>query len=113
MQAADPSAGWDAFLLVTSIALVAFSARTARRGPGLVGAAGIVAFIVIVGGQLGDVLAGKADHTLSGWPLTLLIGGAAGLALSFLVPRGAIGRLLGREQTTARDSGPSRPSLPM
>jgi hypothetical protein len=96
VEAATPSAGWDAFLLVTSIALVAFSARTGRRGPGLVGGAGIVAFIVVVGGQLGDALAGKADHSASGWPLLLLIVGALGIATSFLVPPGAVGRLLGR-----------------
>jgi hypothetical protein len=46
-------------------------------------------------------LAGHADHALSGWPLLLLIAGAAGLALSFLIPRGAIGRLLAREEATA------------
>jgi hypothetical protein len=99
VEAATPSAGWDAFLLVTSIALVAFSARTGRRGPGLVGGAGIVAFIVIVGGQLADVLAGKADHSASGWPLLLLIVGAAGIAASFVVPRGAITRLLARQRS--------------
>jgi hypothetical protein len=96
VEAATPSAGWDAFLLVTSIALVAFSARTGRRGPGLVGGAGIVAFIVIAGAQLGDVLAGKASPDLSGWPLALLIAGAAGIAASFVIPRGAIGRALAR-----------------
>jgi hypothetical protein len=98
VEAATPSAGWDAFLLVTSIALVAFSARTGRRGPGLVGGAGIVAFIVIVGGQLADVLAGKADHSASGWPLLLLIVGAIGIAASFAIPRGAVARLLTRER---------------
>jgi hypothetical protein len=98
VEAATPSAGWDAFLLVTSIALVAFSARTGRRGPGLVGGAGIIAFIVVVGGQLGDVLAGHADHAASGWPLLLLIVGAAGIAASFLIPRRAIGRLLTRRE---------------
>jgi hypothetical protein len=93
VEAATPSAGWDAFLLVTSIALVAFSARTGRRGPGLVGGGGIVAFIVVVGGQLGDALAGHAKHAASGWPLLLLIVGAVGIAASFVIPRGAIGRL--------------------
>ncbi|HEY0631540.1 MAG TPA: hypothetical protein VGC98_05765 [Thermoleophilaceae bacterium] len=97
VEAATPSAGWDAFLLVTSIALVAFSARTGRRGPGLVGGAGIVAFIVVVGGQLGDVLAGHADHALSGWPLLLLIVGAVGIVASFVIPRGAIARLRSHE----------------
>jgi hypothetical protein len=98
VEAATPSAGWDAFLLVTSIALVAFSARTGRRGPGLVGGAGIVAFIVIVGGQVADVLAGKADHSASGWPLLLLIVGAVGIVASFAIPRGAVGRLLTRRE---------------
>src|SRR4051812_39015655 len=98
VEAATPSAGWDAFLLLTSIALVAFSARTGRRGPGLVGGAGIVAFIVVVGGQLGNVLAGHAEHSASGWPLLLLIVGAIGIAASFLVPRGALGRLLASRQ---------------
>ena len=87
IQAADPSAFWDAFLLLTSLALVAFSARTARRGPGLVGGAGLVAFIVVVGAQFGDVLGGGAEGDLAGWPLVLLLAGAAGVALSFVLPR--------------------------
>jgi hypothetical protein len=106
LDPATASGGWDAFLLVTSIALVAFSARTGRRGPGLVGAAGIVAFIVVVGGQLGDVLAGKAGHAVSGWPITLLIVGAAGLVASFVVPRGAIARVLARQGESAPAAEP-------
>jgi hypothetical protein len=94
VEAATPGAGWDAFLLLTSIALVAFSARTGRRGPGLVGGGGIVAFILIVGAQLGDVLAGNASADLAGWPLLLLIAGAMSIAASFVIPRGAIARLL-------------------
>jgi hypothetical protein len=104
VEAATAGAGWDAFLLVTSIALVAFSARTGRRGPGLVGAAGIIAFIVIVGAQVGDALAGNADPAASGWPLLLLIAGGAGVALSFLIPRGALGRLVSRRP----DAEPAR-----
>jgi hypothetical protein len=92
LEAADPSAGWDAFLLVTSIALVAFSARTGRRGPGLVGGAGIAAFIAIVGAQLGDVLAGKADPDFVGWPLLLVAAGGAAIVLSFVLPRGLLDR---------------------
>jgi hypothetical protein len=106
VEAATPSAGWDAFLLVTSIMLVAFSARTGRRGPGLVGGLGIVSFIVIAGAQLGDVLAGKASPDLAGWPLGLLIAGAVGIAASFLIPRGVLGRVLargGREGGVATD----------
>ena len=110
VEAATPSAGWDAFLLVTSIMLVAFSARTGRRGPGLVGGAGIVAFIVIAGAQLGDVLAGKANPDLSGWPLLLLIVGAVGIAASFLIPRGVVGRLLARGPHN--DEGPPPRTVP-
>jgi hypothetical protein len=110
VEAATPSAGWDAFLLVTSIALVAFSARTGRRGPGLVGGAGIVSFIVIAGAQLGDVLAGKASPDLSGWPLLLLIAGALGIAASFVIPRGAIGRV--RPRGADNDEGPPPRAVP-
>jgi hypothetical protein len=111
LEPATASAGWDAFLLVTSIALVAFSARTGRRGPGLVGGGGIIAFIVVVGGQLGDVLGGKADHAASGWPLLLLITGAVGLVLSFVIPRGAVGRLLTRWEGPG--SGAVTPETPL
>jgi hypothetical protein len=51
-----------------------------------VGALGLVAFIVLVGGQLIQQLAGKGEAKLAGWPLVLLIVGAVGIALSFVVP---------------------------
>ena len=112
VEAATPSAGWDAFLLLTSIALVAFSARTGRRGPGLVGALGIVSFIVIAGAQLGDVLAGNAHPDLNGWPLGLLIAGALGIAASFAIPRGALGRLLSRDREPAAAGLEAQPAVP-
>jgi hypothetical protein len=105
VEAATPGAGWDAFLLLTSIALVAFSARTGRRGPGLVGGAGIVAFIVIVGGQVGDALAGKATLEASGWPLLLLVLGGVSLVASFLIPRGALAQAWRRVSAPSRDAG--------
>jgi hypothetical protein len=86
IEAASGGTGWDIFLLVTSAALIGFSAYTGRRGPGLVGALGLVAFIVLVGGQLIQQLAGKGEAKLAGWPLVLLIVGAVGIALSFVVP---------------------------
>jgi hypothetical protein len=86
IEAASGGVGWDIFLLVTSAALIGFSARTGRRGPGLVGALGLIAFMVLVGGQLVDQLGGKGDAKAGGWPLVLLIVGAAGIVLSFVIP---------------------------
>jgi hypothetical protein len=90
VEAADPGAGWDAFLLVTSVALIGFSARTGRRGPGLVGGAGLIAFIVLAGAQLVDQLAGGGGAEADGWPLILVLVGGAALLLSFLIPVGAL-----------------------
>ncbi|HEX8085942.1 MAG TPA: hypothetical protein VF529_16740 [Solirubrobacteraceae bacterium] len=105
IEAAEPGAFWDAFLLLTSMALVAFSARTGRRGPGLVGAAGLAAFVAIVGAQLGDALGGGAEGDLAGWPLVLLAGGAAALVVSFAPAT--------RPRTASpREPAPSRPRPP-
>jgi hypothetical protein len=92
VEAADPALFWDAFLLVTSMALVAFSARTGRRGPGLVGGAGLAAFVVTTGAQIGDALGGGAEGDLAGWPLVLLLGGALAVLASYVVPATAGGR---------------------
>jgi hypothetical protein len=106
IEAASPGAGWDVFLLVTSAALIGFSARTGRRGPGLVGALGLVAFMVLVGGQLVDQLGGKGDAKLAGWPLALLIVGAAGIVLSFLIPARHPGDAAEAVATPGRDDTP-------
>jgi hypothetical protein len=87
---AEPGLGWDLFLLIVSGALIAFSARSGRRGPGLVGGFGLLAFIIVVGSDLDALVDGDAEGALVGWPLVLLLVGAAGLAVSF----GTLGGML-------------------
>jgi hypothetical protein len=82
---AGPGLGWDVFLLVVSAALIAFSARSARRGPGLVGGFGLLSFILVVGSDLDALVEGDAEGALAGWPLVLLLLGAAGIALSYVL----------------------------
>jgi hypothetical protein len=60
---------------------------------------------VIVGGQVGDALAGKATLEASGWPLLLLVAGGALLALSFVIPRGALARAWQRVPAQAAGRG--------
>jgi hypothetical protein len=86
IEAANSAVGWDVFLLVTSVALIGFSARTGRRGPGLVGAGSLIAFIVVVGGELVEQLGGGGSAQADGWPLILVLVGGVALLLSFLVP---------------------------
>lgn len=68
--ALEASLLWDVELLVASLALLAFSAWSGARGPGYVGALGLLFFIFIVGLDLDDSSpAGK----LIGWPLIVLV----------------------------------------
>jgi hypothetical protein len=79
-DAEGQSAFWDIVLLVVSLALVGYGARVGSRGPAYVGAFGLLAFTLLVGLELGGLLEGDADGKLVGWPLLLLLGGAAALA---------------------------------
>jgi hypothetical protein len=77
--------GWDVYLLVVSLALIVAGARTRRRGPGYVGALGIILFFASTAAQLVRVSGGHApSHSLLGWPLVLLLLGLAGLAAPLL-----------------------------
>jgi hypothetical protein len=88
---AEPGTGWDLFLLAVSAALIAFSARSARRGPGIVGIVGLIAFILIAGSEIANRVEGDAEGAIVGWPLALLLVGAAGVVLSFVLPPGTFG----------------------
>lgn len=78
---------WDLFLLLFSLALVAYGAAAHVRGPAYVGFAGLLAFLVLQGAELNAVLAGdEPDGSFVGWPLVLILLGGAALAA------GAIGR---------------------
>jgi hypothetical protein len=71
-------AGWDLFLLVVSLALIAYGARARVRGPAYVGAAGLVAFVFSVGSEIAALAEGEeGDHQFFGWPAILLVLGIA------------------------------------
>ena len=89
---------WNVYLLLISLALVLYGNRVHARGPVYVGAFGLFGFIVGVGAEVSAFASGEApDGSLVGWPLLLLLLGAAGLAAGVLL--------------TAR-SGPGEPSAP-
>jgi hypothetical protein len=83
--------GWNIFLLVVSVGLIAYGTRSVTRGPAYVGGLGFAIFIGVVGGDLVGRLNGDAANKVAGWPLVLLIVGALALIASFVLPRGSRG----------------------
>jgi hypothetical protein len=72
---------WDLWLLLFSLALVAYGAMAHHRGPAYVGFFGLLAFGIIQGAELNALLGGdEPDSSFVGWPLILIVIGAAGLA---------------------------------
>ena len=78
---------WDLWLLLASLGLVAYGAVARARGPAYVGFVGLLAFVILQGAEVSALIEGEEpDGSFVGWPLILLLVGAAGLAA------GAIGR---------------------
>jgi hypothetical protein len=78
---------WDIWLLLFSLGLVAYGAVAPARGPAYVGFVGLLAFAYLQGFEINALLEGdEPDASFVGWPLILLLIGAAGLAA------GAMGR---------------------
>jgi len=77
---AQPSLFWDLVLLGGSIALIAAGSYARLRGPVYVGAAGILTFVLLVGGDLDD---DSPAGSIVGWPLILL-------ALALLAVAGSV-----------------------
>jgi hypothetical protein len=74
---------WDLYLLVVSLALVWIGSRVRIRGLGYVGGVGLLAFLVSVVAQITRVEVGRSPTaSVAGWPLALLVLGAAVLAAS-------------------------------
>lgn len=72
---------WDVFLLVFSLALVAYAVVATERGPAYVGFFGLLAFAFIQGLEVNALLEGEEpDSSFLGWPLILILVGAAALA---------------------------------
>src|SRR3954467_9698340 len=86
-----PSQGWNIFLLVVSLAAIGFGSRGPTRGPSYVGALGLGAFIALVGADVVHRISGGGGGGVAGWPLILLIGGAAVLVAGFVLRPGAPG----------------------
>jgi hypothetical protein len=78
---------WDVWLLLISLGLVAYGALARARGPAYVGFVGLLAFAYLQGFEVNALIEGdEPDASFVGWPLILLLVGAAGLAA------GALGR---------------------
>jgi hypothetical protein len=106
-----PSQGWNVFLLVVSLALIAYESRAPTRGPGYVGAIGLISFIGLTGADLVNRLSGDEGGGVVGWPLILLIGGAAALVASFVLKPGTGGPAppLGAPQSPPAGAQPPPP----
>jgi hypothetical protein len=72
---------WDVWLLLVTLALLAYGAVAGVRGPAYVGTVGLIAFAFTVGLDADD---STPSGTLLGWPLVLLIAAMGLLALSAL-----------------------------
>ncbi len=80
--------GWDIYLLIVSLGLVWLGARSRNRGPGYVGAVGLLIFLISVMTQLTRVESGHGQsHSLLGWPLILVVLGLAALLAPMLSAR--------------------------
>jgi hypothetical protein len=84
-----PSDGWEAFLLLSCLALVAYTAARHYRATGYIAAVGLAFFVLIVGQQAEHVgfLGLVTRHTIAGWPVALTIAGLVALCASILGPR--------------------------
>jgi hypothetical protein len=79
---------WDLFLLVFSVVLVVYGAVAKARGPAYVGFFGLVAFAGIQGAEINALLEGdEPDSSFLGWPLILILLGAAALAAGAVGPK--------------------------
>jgi hypothetical protein len=77
---------WDLFLLLFSLGLVAYGAAAHVRGPAYVGFLGLLAFAILQGAEVNALLEGEQpDSSFAGWPLILLLIGAAAMALGIFM----------------------------
>lgn len=78
---AQPTAFWDAYLLVASLGVLGLAGALRVRGLGYVGAIGLAVFTVVVGLDLDEA---RPEGSLVGWPLIVLVVGAAAFVASLI-----------------------------
>jgi hypothetical protein len=78
---ASPSLLWDIELLVASLLAVLWGSRFGVRGPTYVGAIGLLIFLIDIGSEVGIP---TPQATIVGWPLVLVLLGAAAFASSLI-----------------------------
>jgi hypothetical protein len=87
-EAEGQSFVWDVFQLVFSLGLVAYGAVAGIRGPAYVGFFGLSAFVAMQGAEVNALLEGdEPDSSFVGWPLILILVGAAALAAGAAGPK--------------------------
>jgi hypothetical protein len=92
---------WDLLLLLIAVGLIAYGSRARVRGPGYIGGAGLFVFLFSIGLQVSARISGRpVSGTALGWPLALLLIGAAVLGLGFFGSRFIM--------ATGRSSPPNR-----
>ena len=70
----NPGTGWELVLLATGLALIAYAGVDREPGPGYLGVAVLVLFVVLAGQP------SASGASLIGWPILLLLLGGAGVA---------------------------------
>lgn len=75
---------WDLVLLLIALGLITYGSRARVRGPGYIGTAGLLIFVFSVAYQAGGR---RSASSIVGWPLALLLIGAAALVLGFFASR--------------------------
>jgi hypothetical protein len=76
----SPGWGWELFMLAASWGLLAYAAVDRERGPGYIGFFALAGYVYLAG------VPDRDGASLIGWPIVLLLIGAAGLAVG-LRPR--------------------------
>jgi hypothetical protein len=80
---------WDLVLLLIAVGLITYGSRARVRGPGYIGTAGLLIFVFSVAYQFSGR---RSPSSVAGWPLALLLIGAAALVLGIFTSRFPRGR---------------------
>ena len=75
LRLAGVGTGWKVYVLAVGLGLIAYAAADREPGPAYLGVANLAAFVLLDGPRPLN------GNTLVGWPLILLVLGAAGLAV--------------------------------